>query len=180
MSSSQLQTNAAGDGEQSYLTTNKRWRIITRKMPILKAEPIDKLHEKLSIPIPEMIFGDNLLAIEHVATSWRLDFNASDALDRVSKTSEGMLQVAYSKEWQKDRYRAPRLFGDCIITDSDLVSTTMKGSKKSSSLSTGPTVQTTRVLRTATRKPGNLQTAARPLLDWISCHDQIRYCSTTM
>ena len=61
------------------------------------------MHSKLGIPIPEMIFGDNYVAIEHLPSRTKLDFNSFDALDRVSKTEEGMLQVAYSEEWKKDR-----------------------------------------------------------------------------
>ncbi|CAD0086548.1 unnamed protein product [Aureobasidium mustum] len=102
------------NGEQSDLqgvdsidSRNKQWRISTRKRPILKAGPIDAMNEKLGIPVPEMIFGDNLVAIEHIPSGWAIDFNAFDALDRVSKTADGMLQVAYSKEWQRDRYVLP-------------------------------------------------------------------------
>ena len=65
------------------------------------------MNEKLSIPVPEMIFGDNFVAIEHLPSGWKMDFNSFDALDKVSKTANGMLQVAYSKEWQKDRYARP-------------------------------------------------------------------------
>lgn len=92
-----------GAGVESYTSRNRQWRITTRKSPILKADPIEEMNHKLGIPVPEMIFGDNLVAIEHVGSGWTLDFNTFDALDRVSKTSDGMLQVAYSKEWQKDR-----------------------------------------------------------------------------
>lgn len=92
-----------GPGVESYITRNRQWRITTRKVPILKAEPIEAMNQKLGIPVPEMIFGDNFMAIEHIESGWTLDFNAFDALDKVSKTSDGMLQVAYSKEWQKDR-----------------------------------------------------------------------------
>lgn len=88
---------------RSFTTPNKRWRIITRKEPILKAGPIEEFHEKLTIPIPEMIFGDNFVALEHIQSGWTLEFNAFDGLDRVSKTEEGMLQVAYSEEWKRDR-----------------------------------------------------------------------------
>lgn len=88
---------------QSHTSSNRKWRITTRKCPILKADPIDNLTRDLGIPIPEMIFGDNYICIEHIPSQWKLDFNARDALDRVSKTSDGMLQVAYSREWQKDR-----------------------------------------------------------------------------
>ena len=104
MASNGDSTALNGSGIQSFTTRNKQWRISTRKAPILKAEPIDQMNEKLRIPVPEMIFGDNFVAIEHESSGWKLNFNSFDALDRVSKSANGMLQVAYSKEWQKDRY----------------------------------------------------------------------------
>lgn len=63
----------------------KGFRIITQKLPILKAEPIEEMTKRLGIAPPEMIF------------------NAFDALDRVDKTGTSMLRVAHSKEWQKSR-----------------------------------------------------------------------------
>ncbi|KAK4552333.1 Tap42 interacting protein [Recurvomyces mirabilis] len=96
----------SGAGTKSYTTQNGTWRITTRKLPILKAQPIDNLSDDLGIPIPEMIFGDNLVSITHLPTAWTLSFNARDALDRVSKTEEGMLQVAVAEEWKKDRKEA--------------------------------------------------------------------------
>jgi type 2A phosphatase activator TIP41 len=96
-------TGGKEDGVQSFVTKNGAWRITTRKQPILKAEPIDQLSSELGIPIPEMIFGDNYVAITHVKSGWTLEFNARDALDRVSKTEEGMLQVAVAEEWKKER-----------------------------------------------------------------------------
>lgn len=57
----------------------------------------------LGIAPPEMIFGDNFVTIEHEKTGWKITFNAFDALDRVDKTGQSMLQVAYSGEWQKSR-----------------------------------------------------------------------------
>ena len=78
-------------------------RITTRKLPILKSGPIDEMTSKLRITPPEMIFGDNLVSIEHPASGWGITFNAFDALDRVDKTGESMLKVAYSKEWQRSR-----------------------------------------------------------------------------
>ncbi|KAJ5637293.1 TIP41-like protein [Penicillium lividum] len=50
-----------------------------------------------------MIFGDNYVMIEHDKSGWGINFNSFDALDRVDKTGQSMLQVAYSKEWQKSR-----------------------------------------------------------------------------
>lgn len=61
------------------------------------------MSKSIGIPIPEMIFGDNFVAVEHVESGWTMEFNARDALDRVSKTEEGMLQVAIADAWKKDR-----------------------------------------------------------------------------
>ncbi|WPG99347.1 putative type 2a phosphatase activator tip41 protein [Acrodontium crateriforme] len=90
-------------GVKSHRTQNGVWKVTTRKLPILKAEPIEELSKAINIPIPEMIFGDNIVAIEHVPSGWTLEFNARDALDRVSKTEKGMLQVAVAEEWKKER-----------------------------------------------------------------------------
>lgn len=79
------------------------FKITTRKLPILKAGPIEEMTTKLGIAPPEMIFGDNMVSIEH-NSGWGINFNTYDALDRVDKTGESMLQVAHSKEWQSTRY----------------------------------------------------------------------------
>lgn len=80
------------------------FRVSTQKLPILKAEPIEEMTRRLGIAPPEMIFGDNHVTIEHEKGDWGINFNAFDALDLVDKTGQSMLQVAYSKEWQKSRY----------------------------------------------------------------------------
>ncbi len=85
----------------SYL--QKGFKISARKLPISKSGPIDEMSKKLGIPVPEMIFGDNMVSIEHVASGWRLEFNAFDALERVDKTDKNMLKVAYSQEWSSSR-----------------------------------------------------------------------------
>lgn len=103
------------------LSTNsyvqKGWKISARKLPISKAGPIDKMTKDLGIPIPEMIFGDNMVSIEHLESGWRLEFNAYDALDMVDKTDKKMLQVAYSKKWSSSRYTKPHSYF-FTITDS--------------------------------------------------------------
>ena len=83
--------------------SHKGFKVTTRKLPILKARPIEQLTERLGIAPPEMIFGDNLASIEHEADGWAIIFNTFDALDRVDKTGGSMLQVAHSKEWQSTR-----------------------------------------------------------------------------
>lgn len=79
------------------------WLIQSRKLPISRASQIDTMNDRLGIPVPEMIFGDNLVCLTHAATHWKLCFNAPDALDRVDKTDKGMLKVAYAKEWSGSR-----------------------------------------------------------------------------
>lgn len=85
---------------------------------------------QLGIAPPEMIFGNNEVRIEYLdppsrtapgiklpddykvlpqssqthRVLWGIGFNAFDALDLVDKTGgKGMLKVAYSEEWQKQR-----------------------------------------------------------------------------
>lgn len=82
-----------------------RFAISTRKLPISKAGPIDSMSESLGIPVPEMIFGDNLVSISHVPSGWSISFNAYDALDGVDKTGEKMLQVSYARDWSASRER---------------------------------------------------------------------------
>ena len=79
------------------------FRVTTQKLPILKAGPIEEMTDKLGIAVPEMIFGDNFIAIEHVPSRWGIKFDAFGALNRVDKTGEKRLKVAYSKEWHQSR-----------------------------------------------------------------------------
>ncbi|KAL2136572.1 hypothetical protein VTI74DRAFT_2877 [Chaetomium olivicolor] len=84
--------------------TQRTFTITSRKLPILKAGPIDALSARLGIPVPEMIFGDNLVSITHPASGWSISFSAEPALDTVDKTGEaGMLRVAYATEWSSSR-----------------------------------------------------------------------------
>ncbi|KAL4792908.1 TIP41-like family-domain-containing protein [Aspergillus venezuelensis] len=112
MTSNSRMPPAPGAGETAAVSptshrpnsiTVKGFKISTQKLPILKADPIDEMTKKLGIAPPEMIFGDNFVAIEHEKSGWSINFNAFDALDRVDKTGESMLKVAYSREWQKSR-----------------------------------------------------------------------------
>ncbi|KAF2098916.1 TIP41-domain-containing protein [Rhizodiscina lignyota] len=89
--------------DSDHTVTHAGWKITTRKLPILKAGPIEEMTEKLGIAPPEMIFGDNLVRVEHLASGWSIEFNAFDALDLVDKTGDTMLKVSYSKEWQQSR-----------------------------------------------------------------------------
>ncbi|TPX09814.1 uncharacterized protein E0L32_009005 [Thyridium curvatum] len=85
--------------------TQGRFRILSRKLPISKAAPIDAMSARVGIPIPEMIFGDNLVAVTHLPTGWTVCFAAEPALDAVGKTADNMLQVAHAREWGQSRER---------------------------------------------------------------------------
>ena len=90
--------------------TQHGFKITTRKLPILKAEPIEQMTKVLGITPPEMIFGDNFVSIDH-NSGWGIQFNTYDALDRVDKTGGSMLQVAHSREWQSTRYAGAYIVG---------------------------------------------------------------------
>ncbi|KKA30381.1 hypothetical protein TD95_001004 [Thielaviopsis punctulata] len=79
------------------------FRICTRKLPISKAGPIDDMEARLRIPVPEMIFGDNMVSVTHIPTGWNICFTAYDALDTVDKTDKNMLQVSYARDWSSSR-----------------------------------------------------------------------------
>ncbi|KAK4123290.1 TIP41-domain-containing protein [Parathielavia appendiculata] len=84
--------------------TQPPFQITSRKLPILKAGPIEAMSSRLGIPLPEMIFGDNLVSVTHPSSGWSISFGAEGALDTVDKTGEGgMLRVAYAREWSSSR-----------------------------------------------------------------------------
>lgn len=91
-------------GNADTVIVQRGFKITTRKLPILKAGPIETMTSSLRITPPEMIFGDNMVSVEHLESGWVIEFNSFDALDRVDKTGGSMLQVAHSKEWQSTRY----------------------------------------------------------------------------
>ncbi|KAI1808590.1 TIP41-domain-containing protein [Daldinia bambusicola] len=101
--------------------------ISTRKLPISKAGPIEALERDLGIPVPEMIFGDNLVAVRHAPSGWAVEFNARDALDAVDKTDRNMLQVAYAKDWSASREQTSAGIKDVVKPYDWSYSTTYRG-----------------------------------------------------
>lgn len=78
------------------------WIITSRKGPILTSFEADTMTQHLGIPaLPEMVFGDSVLRIEHVNGSG-IEFNALDALRRVD-TKQDSIKVAAAEQWQKLR-----------------------------------------------------------------------------
>ncbi|KAG5980055.1 hypothetical protein E4U55_004438 [Claviceps digitariae] len=107
--------------------TQGAFTISTRKLPISKAAAIDALTEKLGIPVPEMIFGDNLVSIAHPPSGWTLAFTTPDALDAVDKTDKHMLKVAYARDWESTRESQTRKIKDAVKPYDWSYSTTYTG-----------------------------------------------------
>lgn len=158
--------------DSDHVLQHAGFRITTRKLPILKAGPIEDMTTKLGIAPPEMIFGDNLVQIQHVASGWTIELNAFDALDKVDKTGSSMLAVSYSKEWQESRERK---YGDQDIkgvvkpfdwsysTDyAGTVSTTRNGSDMPDADSSNPGQR--RLTRTSKEIPLALLARRDPIL----------------
>ncbi|NWT36288.1 TIPRL protein, partial [Chroicocephalus maculipennis] len=61
-----------------------------------------RLADELHMPsLPEMMFGDNILRIQH-DHGFGIEFNATDALKCVNNC-QGMIKVACAEEWQESR-----------------------------------------------------------------------------
>ncbi|KAG5913048.1 hypothetical protein E4U53_005038 [Claviceps sorghi] len=107
--------------------TQGAFTISTRKLPISKAAAIDALTDKLGIPVPEMMFGDNLVSVAHRPSGWTLAFTTPDALDAVDKTDRHMLKVAYARDWESTRETQTRTIRDAVKPYDWSYSTTYAG-----------------------------------------------------
>jgi hypothetical protein len=65
----------------------------------------NRASSKLSVPLPEIPFGNNELRLEHAPSQFVIRFDALDALRQVDGTGQeaGTVQVAYADDWQKSR-----------------------------------------------------------------------------
>lgn len=63
---------------------------------------LGRLADEMNMPsLPEMLFGDNVLRIQHT-DGYGIEFNATDALKRVNNM-EDAVKVACAQEWQESR-----------------------------------------------------------------------------
>lgn len=61
-----------------------------------------RISAELELPsLPEMVFGDNILQIDHTV-GFGIQFNAIDALKRVDNRHD-LMKVAVAEEWQSKR-----------------------------------------------------------------------------
>ncbi|XP_062341087.1 TIP41-like protein [Osmerus eperlanus] len=78
------------------------WKVTAAKTHIMKSKDIERLAEEMSMPsLPEMLFGDNVLRIQHT-DGYGIEFNAVDALKRVNNMQDSV-KVACAQEWQESR-----------------------------------------------------------------------------
>lgn len=64
--------------------------------------PLYRISSELELPsLPEMVFGDNVLQIDHAA-GFGIQFNALDALKLVDNRHD-LMKVAVAEEWQSKR-----------------------------------------------------------------------------
>ena len=77
------------------------WYVRTHKGPISNAPSIEALQTAVEIPIPEMIFGENLVSVSY-RNEEIIRFDAEGALDNVDKTGTE-LKVKYSAHWNASR-----------------------------------------------------------------------------
>ncbi|KAF8980228.1 hypothetical protein BGZ46_004486 [Entomortierella lignicola] len=80
------------------------WEVRSHKTSILSSKEIDAASAELGIPIPEMIFGNNFLSIQH-KSGFKLEFKALPALAMVDQTSKvtELIKVSYAREWFEHR-----------------------------------------------------------------------------
>ncbi|XP_008331714.1 TIP41-like protein [Cynoglossus semilaevis] len=78
------------------------WKVTAAKNHIMKSKDIERLGGEMKLPsLPEMLFGDNVLRIQHT-DGYGIEFNAIDALRRVNNM-EDAVKVACAQEWQESR-----------------------------------------------------------------------------
>uniref|UniRef100_A0A8C5LD25 TIP41-like protein n=1 Tax=Jaculus jaculus TaxID=51337 RepID=A0A8C5LD25_JACJA len=78
------------------------WKLTASKTHIMKSADVEKLADELHMPsLPEMMFGDNVVRIQH-GSGFGIEFNATDALKCVNNY-QGMLKLACAEEWQESR-----------------------------------------------------------------------------
>lgn len=111
----------------------KNFRISTRKLPISKAGAIDDMTERIGIPMPEMIFGDNLVCIAHEPSGWSVSFTTPEALDAVDKTDKHMLKVAYARDWESTREGTTQKIKEVVKPYDWSYSTTYAGTEEAGS-----------------------------------------------
>lgn len=87
--------------------TYSNWRIVASKSHISTSAELDSLHAELGIPLPEMTFGNNSLAVTHLPSDAQYTFNTPAALRKVRAgelcDGDGAVKVDYAETWLSSR-----------------------------------------------------------------------------
>ncbi|KAL4036554.1 hypothetical protein IC575_000104 [Cucumis melo] len=77
------------------------WEIETHKRSILTSSNFEQWEQKLQTShLPEMVFGDSLLALRHIETGVQIYFNAFDALTGWKKEALPPVEVPAAAKWK--------------------------------------------------------------------------------
>lgn len=84
------------------------WFITASTNPISNASECEALQASLGFPLPEMIFGNNFLTLEHRPSGWKYAFTTGAALKAVKngelEEGDGGVKVGYADKWMESRY----------------------------------------------------------------------------
>ena len=83
------------------------WFITASTNPISNAPECNTIQSLLGIPLPEMIFGNNYLTLEHRPSGVKYSFTAQSSLQNVKKgelvDGDGAVKVVYADKWLETR-----------------------------------------------------------------------------
>ncbi|CAL4919206.1 unnamed protein product [Urochloa decumbens] len=99
----------------------KGWVIQSHKGPILNAASLQRFEDELQTThLPEMVFGESFLSLEHTQTGIKFYFNALDALKAWKKEALPPVEVPAAAKW---KFRSKP--SDQVILDYDYTFTTL-------------------------------------------------------
>lgn len=98
----------------------KGWVIQSHKGPILNAASLQRFEDELQTThLPEMVFGESFLSLQHTQTGIKFHFNALDALKAWKKEALPPVEVPAAAKW---KFRSKP--SDQVILDYDYTFTT--------------------------------------------------------
>eukprot|EP01090_Pellita_catalonica_P003065 TRINITY_DN12692_c0_g1_i1.p1 TRINITY_DN12692_c0_g1~~TRINITY_DN12692_c0_g1_i1.p1 ORF type:complete len:276 (-),score=45.16 TRINITY_DN12692_c0_g1_i1:52-879(-) len=93
-----------GVGEKGVILRGGEWKIHSRNRAICNTTELDALQEKLKAPqLPEMVFGNSFLKIEHSPSGLALEFTALGGLQNWDISKPADVTVSYAEKWQNER-----------------------------------------------------------------------------
>ncbi|XP_006650628.1 TIP41-like protein [Oryza brachyantha] len=99
----------------------KGWVIQSHNGPILNSASLQRFEDKLQTThLPEMVFGESFLSLQHAQTGIRLYFNALDALKAWKQEALPPVEVPAAAKW---KFRSKP--SDQVILDYDYTFTTL-------------------------------------------------------